>query len=90
MKQLIERRMTPAGTQRGAATLVIVMVLFLVMAMMAAFANRNLMFEQRIASNYYRAGLSHEVAEAGAVAVVAWRAFGGEWAGGGHACLLFL
>jgi hypothetical protein len=52
--------------ERGAATLVVVMVLFLVMAMMAAFANRNMVFEQRIASNYYRAGVALETAEAGA------------------------
>ena len=52
--------------QRGAATLVVVMILFFIMAMMAAFASRNLLFEQRLASNYYRAGLAFEVAEAGA------------------------
>lgn len=52
--------------ERGAATLVVVMVLFLIMAMMAAYANRNMVFEQRIASNYYRAGVSLETAEAGA------------------------
>ena len=51
--------------QRGAATLVVVMVLFFVMAMMAAFANRNLMFEQRISSNYYRAGVAFDAADAG-------------------------
>ncbi|WP_310383711.1 PilX N-terminal domain-containing pilus assembly protein [Roseateles sp.] len=53
-------------SERGAATLVVVMVLFLIMAMMAAFANRNMVFEQRIASNYYRAGVALETAEAGA------------------------
>ncbi|MCV2355578.1 hypothetical protein LNV09_15640 [Paucibacter sp. B2R-40] len=52
--------------ERGAATLVVVMVLFLIMAMMAAYANRNMIFEQRIASNYYRAGVSLEAADAGA------------------------
>lgn len=52
--------------QRGAATLVIVMILFFIMAMMASFASRNLVFEQRMASNFYRAGLAFEVAEAGA------------------------
>lgn len=54
-----------AQSQRGAATLVVVMVLFFVMAMMAAFANRNLMFEQRISSNYYRAGVAFDAADAG-------------------------
>ena len=51
--------------QSGAATLVVVMVLFLIMAMMAAYANRNMIFEQRIASNYYRMGVSQAAADAG-------------------------
>ncbi|HEY8878013.1 MAG TPA: PilX N-terminal domain-containing pilus assembly protein [Roseateles sp.] len=51
--------------QRGAATLVIVMVLFLVMALLAAYANRSLMFEQRISSSYYRASMAQEMAEGG-------------------------
>lgn len=54
------------AAQAGAATLVVVMVLFFVMAMMAAFANRNLIFEQRIAGNYYRSSIAQEAAEAGA------------------------
>jgi Tfp pilus assembly protein PilX len=52
-------------SQRGAATLVVVMVLFLVMALLAAYANRSLMFEQRISGSYYRASLAQEMAEAG-------------------------
>lgn len=51
--------------QRGAATLVVVMSLFLIVAMLAAFASRNMVYEQRIASNYYRAGVAYEAAEAG-------------------------
>lgn len=51
--------------ERGAATLVVVMVLFLVMALLAAYANRALLFEQRIANSYYRASVAQEVAEAG-------------------------
>lgn len=51
--------------QRGATTLVVVMALFLVVAMLAAFASRNMVYEQRIASNYYRAGVAYEAAEAG-------------------------
>lgn len=54
-----------ARPQRGAATLVVVMVLFLVMALLAAYANRNLMFEQRISGSYYRASMAQEMAEAG-------------------------
>lgn len=52
--------------QDGAATLVVVMVLFFIMAMVAAYASRNLLFEQRIAGNYYRSTLALDVAEAGA------------------------
>lgn len=57
--------MPQARPQRGAATLVVVMVLFLVMALLAAYANRSLMFEQRIAGSYYRASMAQEMAEAG-------------------------
>jgi len=61
-----QARLSPvARRQRGAATLVVVMVLFLVMALLAAYANRSLMFEQRIAGSYYRASMSQEMAEAG-------------------------
>jgi len=54
-----------AKAQQGAATLVTVMVLFFVLAMMAAYANRNLVFEQRIAGNYFRSGVAAEAAESG-------------------------
>lgn len=53
-------------SQQGAATMVVVMILFFIMAMMAAFANRNLMFEQRVASNYFRSAVAMEAADAGA------------------------
>ena len=56
---------TQREQQRGAATLVVVMVLFLVMALLAAYANRSLVFEQRIANGYYRASLAQEMAEGG-------------------------
>lgn len=49
---------------RGAATLVVVMVLFFVMAMVAAYANRTLIYEQRISSNSYRAVSAMNAAEA--------------------------
>lgn len=61
----MSRRASVPRQQRGAATLVVVMVLFFIMAMMAAYANRNLVFEQRIASNYFRSGMALEMAEAG-------------------------
>lgn len=56
---------TQREQQRGAATLVVVMVLFLIMALLAAYANRSLVFEQRIANGYYRASLAQEMAEGG-------------------------
>jgi len=51
--------------ERGAATLVVVMMLFLVMALLAAYANRSLLFEQRISGNFFRASASLEASEAG-------------------------
>ena len=51
--------------RQGVATLTVVMILFFVMAMVAAYTNRNLIFEQRIASNSYRANRALEAADAG-------------------------
>ena len=50
---------------RGAATLVVVMVLFFIVALVAAYASRNLIFEQRTSANQYRATQAFEAAEAG-------------------------
>jgi hypothetical protein len=56
----------PAGQhQRGVATLVVVLVLFFVVSMVAAYTNRNLIFEQRTSSNQYRSTQALEAAEAG-------------------------
>ena len=57
--------MKPRSVESGAATLVVVMVMFLIVAMLAAYANRNLVFEQRVSSNYARSAVAHEAAEAG-------------------------
>lgn len=51
--------------QRGAATLMVVMVLFFVMSLVAAYASRNVIFEQRTATNQFEATASLEAAEAG-------------------------
>jgi len=51
--------------QRGAAALVVVMVLFFVVAMVAAYTARNLVFEQRTSANQLRATQAFEAAEAG-------------------------
>lgn len=61
MKRLQPR---PIG-QRGAATLVVVMVLFFIISMVAAYTSRNMLFEQRTGTNLYRASQSFEAAEAG-------------------------
>lgn len=61
-------RLTPSGTagrQRGAAALIVVMVLFFVISMTAAYTNRNLIFEQRTGSNQMRSTRAFEAAEAG-------------------------
>ena len=49
----------------GVAALTVVMVLFFVMALVAAYTNRNLLFEQRISANRYRATRALEAADAG-------------------------
>jgi hypothetical protein len=51
--------------QRGAAALIVTMVLFFAMTLVAAYVNRNLVFEQRISANQYRATQAFEAAEAG-------------------------
>ena len=56
---------TPARRQAGAASLIVVMVLFFVMSMVAAYTNRNLIFEQRTAGNQLRSTRALEAAEAG-------------------------
>lgn len=50
---------------RGAATLMVVMVLFFVMSLVAAYASRNVIFEQRTSGNQFEATASLEAAEAG-------------------------
>ena len=51
--------------QRGAAALVVVLVLLFAMVLVAGYANRNLVFEQRSATNQYRSTQAFEAAEAG-------------------------
>ena len=50
---------------RGAASLIVVMVLFFIMSLAAAYTSRNLIFEQRTSVNQYRGMQAHEAAEAG-------------------------
>ena len=51
--------------QRGAAALVVTMMLFFAMVLAAVFVNRNLVFEQRTSANQYRSTQAFEAAEAG-------------------------
>ncbi|WP_395699202.1 PilX N-terminal domain-containing pilus assembly protein [Aquabacterium sp.] len=50
---------------QGMATLAVVMILFFVVAMVAAYTNRNLVFEQRTAANSYRSAQALAAADAG-------------------------
>ena len=59
----MNRKLRPS--QRGAATLLVCVVLLFAMTLVAAFANRNLIFEQRTAANLVRSTQSFEAAEAG-------------------------
>jgi len=66
--QLSVQRSVPKhrlARQRGAAALIVVMLLFFVISLTAAYTSRNLIFEQRTASNQYRATQALEAAEAG-------------------------
>jgi Tfp pilus assembly protein PilX len=52
-------------SRRGAASLIVVLVLFFLMSLVAAYTSRNLIFEQRTSVNQYRAMQAFEAAEAG-------------------------
>lgn len=56
---------TGAHQQRGAASLAVTLLLFFAMGLMAAYAARGLLFEQRAATNQYHAAQAFEAAEAG-------------------------
>lgn len=53
------------GRQRGAASLIVVLILFFVVSMVAAYTNRNLIFEQKTAANQQRSSRALEAADAG-------------------------
>jgi hypothetical protein len=55
----------PSQVQRGAASLAVVLVLFFIVAMVAAYTNRNLIFEQRTSANSYRSARALAAADAG-------------------------
>jgi PilX N-terminal len=53
------------SAQRGVASLIVVMVLFFIISMVAAYTSRNLIFEQRTSTNQYRSTQALEAADAG-------------------------
>ena len=58
-------RLRLAPPSRGAASLIVVTILFFLLALVAAYTSRNLIFEQRTSVNQYRAMQAFEAAEAG-------------------------
>lgn len=58
-------RLPSRRAARGAASLVVVMVLFFIVSLVAAYTSRNLIFEQRTSGNQYRSTLAFEAADAG-------------------------
>ena len=60
-----------SAPKRGAASLIVVMVLFFVISLVAAYTSRNLIFEQRTSGNQYRSTLAFEAADAGIEWVIA-------------------
>jgi len=61
----MRRMRVSAVSQRGAGALVVVMVLFFIMSLVAAYASRNVIFEQKTSANNYRATQAFEAADAG-------------------------
>lgn len=59
------KRLPSRPDQRGAASLLVVVVLFFILALVSAYAGRTLIFEQRISANNQRATQAFEAAEAG-------------------------
>ena len=59
------QRSAPLGQLgKGMAALTVVMIIFFVMALVAAYTNRNLVFEQRISTNSYKSARALDTAEA--------------------------
>jgi Tfp pilus assembly protein PilX len=63
---VMHRAPASIGTpRRGLASLVVVMVLFFIVSLLAAYTNRNLIFEQKTSANQYRSTQAFEAADAG-------------------------
>ncbi len=65
MVHMLHLHLQPRRPGRGAASLVVVMILFFVITLVAAYTSRNLLFEQRTSANQYRATVAFEAADAG-------------------------
>lgn len=63
--QKSRQRATTRQPQRGFAALAVTLLLFFTMLLVAAYANRGLLFEQRASANQVRAAQAFEAAEAG-------------------------
>jgi Tfp pilus assembly protein PilX len=59
------RLTSPTRSQRGAVSLIIALILLFAGTLIAFFANRGLIFEQRTSANQFRATNAFELAEAG-------------------------
>jgi PilX N-terminal len=64
-RQFAMRCLDMRHSQRGAASLIVVMILFFIISMVAAYTSRNLLFEQRTSANQYRSTQALEAADAG-------------------------
>lgn len=65
MNPILLQQTAPRQRQSGAASLAVVMVLFFVVSLAAAYTSRNLIFEQKTSANQYRGTLAFEAADAG-------------------------
>ena len=66
MSKVMEFNCAAPRAQRGAVSLVVVLVLLFGITVTAFFSNRSFIFEQRTSANQYRATKAFELAEAGA------------------------
>jgi Tfp pilus assembly protein PilX len=65
MNNMQAHHSSPRSTQHGAASLLVALILLLGGTIIAFYANRSFIFEQRTSANQYRATKAFELAEAG-------------------------
>lgn len=76
MKRIIHKRLPIY--QRGAASLLISLVLLTVITFVSLYTSRSVLMEQKISSNEYRSRIAFETAEAGAEDAIAYINWGGK------------